>query len=1221
MALLLAVAIYRYNNQQQDDTAASSSLTESIRQSSFRLFATVRSSCSVPSTASTTVDCETDATTTTVHSRPSTARSIPSYSTANMSISTFADVTNGIRNEWIDAVFGPDVFHDARPPPRQGIGLAQVPSYVSYQCTIPSARRGDDDKVGVTLSRIALGICVSAVAKNSPACFARICVNSILVEINGMGMLGEPFRQGVERLSQYDRVRSDATAAATTTPVKLVFYRGGQLYQVLILSPPPYGISWAPCGDFALVQRSYAYAAEAGILRGCLVAAVNGASLRTMDHEGTAARLRDGFIAGKPMTVSLVYTPAASRTVYYDKQKERTTPIKLGVDVREQPVEYSIGQLFMCGSSASATSEEPPSQSMERGTAPKMIDGVLRLAPRYSPCPPLEDWLTPWDLLDSLVFILQAANSAYDDDSLSVSISKTRDQSAIATLLAMMSSEDAWRSANTFLLQWVSILCKSDEGDDKDLASVILTLSRKDEAFGQRLYFLLRSYTATLEGQRSRQDNNTRNLLTLLQALDRLRFAQKQLTTQLTTSVVEVATPTSEATHCLVTTSERTVPPPPEAAPFKKSKKFRVFRKKSKAHRTASAGLPMIMVQESPKSSSLKKLSIEMEYLSVPSLLENMSRFLTELDSICDDIERSLLKSFSQKIADWALQPWSASKGTALAKVTEGMRDGMLRATADGLPLVNPLEVSEVLVSLRTSECFVLPSAHFPLLLTFDIKKNESTKAARKNDEQIYRTCVKVVALRGASSSHRSDRVYIVQAGVSGVIKESGRSSVVDSHVWDAAGELTFDTLSSWGAPKTLCLRLSSVPLDQEGQDQVAHTDDNGKLHYTFEEGFCWVDMMPMWKRDTGATVSCHAQIWSLEATEGFDQHGDLMEGLSPVPERLELELKITTEVLAFSDSLSRSRMLLYKHDDDVRQEMFAIQFIETCDMLLKASGLDLKLLTFRCVAVGAKRGFIQWVPGSVPLSEICVPELIPTKGVPSAEGSDKMDQQENGTISQVAKAGLTKYQSLYRIGLGTKKGERNSIANTSIQDFLRSVAYDGEAPYLIHREVMDTFVKSCAGYSVLTYILGVGDRHLDNLLLHHSGHFFHCDYSFILGNDPKKYLPMRITEDMVNGMGGRESDNYAKFLSLAGAAFVAIRRHGNVRVILSLVRLMVPSSLPDVSVNQNADLVLSALRDRLRLDLSDNKAIAFMEGLIESSISSKMWLAVDAIHRLGKRF
>jgi hypothetical protein len=40
-----------------------------------------------------------------------------------------------------------------------------------------------------------------------------------------------------------------------------------------------------------------------------------------------------------------------------------------------------------------------------------------------------------------------------------------------------------------------------------------------------------------------------------------------------------------------------------------------------------------------------------------------------------------------------------------------------------------------------------------------------------------------------------------------------------------------------------------------------------------------------------------------------------------------------------------------------------------------------------------------------------------------------------------------------------------------------------------------------------------------------------------------------------------------------------------------------------------------------LRLELSEDEAIGFMEKLIEESSSSKMWLAVDAMHTLGKRF
>lgn len=52
----------------------------------------------------------------------------------------------------------------------------------------------------------------------------------------------------------------------------------------------------------------------------------------------------------------------------------------------------------------------------------------------------------------------------------------------------------------------------------------------------------------------------------------------------------------------------------------------------------------------------------------------------------------------------------------------------------------------------------------------------------------------------------------------------------------------------------------------------------------------------------------------------------------------------------------TQKRLLLYKHGDDLRQELLAIQFIERCNQILKASGLDLKLKTFRCLPVGAQK-------------------------------------------------------------------------------------------------------------------------------------------------------------------------------------------------------------------------------------------------------------------------
>ena len=56
------------------------------------------------------------------------------------------------------------------------------------------------------------------------------------------------------------------------------------------------------------------------------------------------------------------------------------------------------------------------------------------------------------------------------------------------------------------------------------------------------------------------------------------------------------------------------------------------------------------------------------------------------------------------------------------------------------------------------------------------------------------------------------------------------------------------------------------------------------------------------------------------------------------------------------------------------------------------------------------------------------------------------------------------------------------------------------------------------AGYSVITYILGVGDRHLDNLLLTEQGNLIHIDFGYMLGRDPKLFPPpMRLSKEMVS--------------------------------------------------------------------------------------------------------
>lgn len=108
----------------------------------------------------------------------------------------------------------------------------------------------------------------------------------------------------------------------------------------------------------------------------------------------------------------------------------------------------------------------------------------------------------------------------------------------------------------------------------------------------------------------------------------------------------------------------------------------------------------------------------------------------------------------------------------------------------------------------------------------------------------------------------------------------------------------------------------------------------------------------------------------------------------------------------------------------------------------------------------------------------------------------------------------------------------------TTLQNFILDRNSD-----LTVEKLRTRFVKSVAAACVLSYVIGVGDRHLENMLVTDDGKLIHVDFSYLLGDDPKHVKnEMRITPDMLDALGGTGSSTFTQFQELCSDVYKKIR-------------------------------------------------------------------------------
>merc|ERR1739838_225507 len=143
-------------------------------------------------------------------------------------------------------------------------------------------------------------------------------------------------------------------------------------------------------------------------------------------------------------------------------------------------------------------------------------------------------------------------------------------------------------------------------------------------------------------------------------------------------------------------------------------------------------------------------------------------------------------------------------------------------------------------------------------------------------------------------------------------------------------------------------------------------------------------------------------------------------------------------------EALKDKMSVIYKNGDDLRQDMLTLQIISIMDHLWKSEGLDLKMTPYRCLATGSNSGLIEVVSPA-------------------------------NTVANI------------------QKEKRSKITASSCQQTLLEWLEEKAKKHSMSRdEIIQNFTYSCAGYCVATYVLGVGDRHSDNIMVTEHGKLFH---------------------------------------------------------------------------------------------------------------------------------
>ena len=247
----------------------------------------------------------------------------------------------------------------------------------------------------------------------------------------------------------------------------------------------------------------------------------------------------------------------------------------------------------------------------------------------------------------------------------------------------------------------------------------------------------------------------------------------------------------------------------------------------------------------------------------------------------------------------------------------------------------------------------------------------------------------------------------------------------------------------------------------------------------------------------------------------------------------------------------------IIKTNEDLRQEQFATQLINEFYQIFKLENTGCWLNTYEIISTGNNSGLVEMVNNSLSL--------------------DQLKQKTN---------------------------------HISLKDFYINYFGKGNEDSLIYKKAMNNFISSLAGYSLVCYFLQIKDRHNGNILIDNEGHIIHIDFGFLLSNAPGKGLkfenaPFKLSNDMVECLGGIKGKYFMEFRKLLKKGFLAIYKH-RAKIII-LVEMMWCGHGKNLECFEMGQETIDALKTRLnpKDEISKKNIVKLVDNLIGQSVDN----------------